>query len=367
MGNIRQVIKMAAQNIVLPLVYRSAGGSQVDRDLVVFADAHHDSRPENMELLRQQLEKDFKIRECYLDTGKAGAGTTFRFMRDFMKLYAKAGTVVICDNFLPVASCKKKQQTRVVQLWHACGALKKFGYDTEDDIPANYRGNVFQNIDLVTVSSEACIEPFASAMKRRKDQVQALGVSRSDRFLDDAWNERCRRQFYEAYPQAKGKKVVLWAPTFRGSAGDPLLGDFDLDSLQKELGEDYLVLARLHPHMEKKFGTGNCSIPTDELFPVTDVLIADYSSLIYEYLLYGKALVKYTPDYDTYTAKRGFYHPYEEIPGSWVRRQDELAQAVREADTPANAEKQKAFLNKFMSACDGHATERIAEWIREHR
>ena len=71
-------------------------------------------------------------------------------MFEFMKLYAVSQTVVICDNFLPVASCRKRKGTKVIQLWHAGGALKKFGYDTADDIPAYYKGNVMANLPLVT-------------------------------------------------------------------------------------------------------------------------------------------------------------------------------------------------------------------------
>ena len=260
----------------------------------------------------------------------------------------------------------------MIQLWHACGCYKKFGYDAKDDIPENYHGaNVYRNADLVTVSGEAAVKPFASAMRLPESVVRPVGVSRTDLYRSRNWSRRCRERFYEKYPEAAGKKVVLWAPTFRGNAGAPEKTDIDIAALQEKLGEEYLVLTRLHPHMMRA-GAANeaaraaaCPIPTEELYPVTDVLIADYSSLIYEYLLFGHPLVLYCPDLDRYRSERGFYMDISEIPGETVTKRDMdlLAEAVKRAHT--DEDRLKEFLDRYMSACDGMATERIARWMKE--
>ena len=105
-----------------------------------------------------------------------------------------------------------------------------------------------------------------------------------------------------------------------------------------------------------------CTIPTEELYPVADVLIADYSSLIYEYLLIGKALVLYVPDLEEYRSRRGFYMNIEEIPAQIVTQQAELAEAVRNGgQTP-----REHFLRTYMEMCDGRATGRIAKWMNEN-
>lgn len=403
---LKQYCKMFAQNCVLPFYYTLCRQAKMEKRLVIFADAHHNSRPGNMDSLYEYLtEKDgsgkqdedgrngtrpgggnttagkknerFRIMELYLDYQNASFGAVMRHMLRFMKYYARAEYVVICDNFLPVASCKKRPETKVIQLWHACGAYKKFGYDTEDDIPKNYHGNVFRNIDLVTVSADCCVKPFASAMRLPEECVRPLGVCRTDVYFQKDWQESCRREFYQAYPQAKGKKIALWAPTFRGKAGEPELLDLDLKRLQASLGEEWLVLTRVHPHMMKKYGKDNCSIVTERLFPVTDVLIADYSSLIYEYLLFGKPLVLYVPDLKHYEEQRGFYLKIEEIPGQRIEREEELPHAIEEAyvlwqkdrklqdGDREGSEKKKLsiFMERYMSGCDGHATERVAAYM----
>jgi CDP-ribitol ribitolphosphotransferase len=299
-----------------------------------------------------------------------------------MKKYSGAGFVILCDNFLPAASCRKKRQTKVIQLWHACGCYKKFGYDAPDDIPPDYRGgNVYGNTDLVTVSGKACVRAFAGAMRLPERKVRALGVSRTDLLLDEGWRQRCRERFYVKYPQARGKKVLLWAPTFRGNAGRPEGISLDLSALQAALGEDWLVLSRLHPHMmhERKPSAALqsvdadpffCGIPTEELYPVTDVLAADYSSLIYEYLLFRKPIVLFVPDLEEYRAKRGFYMDITRIPGALVTSEQDLPGAIRKAVSGTRTEDAEAigrFLHVYMGACDGHATERIVQWMRQSR
>ncbi len=382
---IKQYIKMISQNFLLPLCYRIGCRRKMIPGLVVFADAHHDARPENMNLLYQRFSEKksgnrIQIRECYLNYQTHGPVTVLKQMCRFMRWYAQAEYVIICDNFLPAASCRKRKSTKVIQLWHACGAFKKFGYDTEDDIPRNYHGNVFKNIDLVTVSAEACVKPFASAMRLPQQCVKPMGVSRTDIYFDEAWRNKCQSDFYRQYPQAKGKKVVLWAPTFRGNPGHPKLIEMDLKKLQKELGEEWFVLCRVHPHMHEQYKNEDCSIPTERLFAVTDVLIADYSSLIFEYLLFDGVLVLYVPDLQEYQEQRGFYLNFSEIPGYVTDREELLAETVRKAGTAgANAdftgqiqrqnqsmeEKKKQFTEKYMSECDGSATERIVNYMVE--
>lgn len=357
--------------MVLPVCYTMNRWRKTDPHLVVFADAHHTERPAAMELLYRKLKADgtYRIAEHYLDYGKAGAAAVALHSIRFMKLYAQAGFVVICDNFLPAASCRKKPQTKVIQLWHACGCYKKFGYDAKDDIPPNYRGaNVYRNADLVTVSGKSAVKPFASAMRLPLSCVRAVGVSRTDLYFDAKWREDCREAFYRRYPQARGKKVVLWAPTFRGNAGMTESIRLDLENLQKELGDGYLVLARLHPHMisgsggRHDPGVFHCPIQTEQLYPVTDILIADYSSLVYEYLLFGKPVVLYVPDLEAYRRRRGFYMDISQIPGIIVQKEEDLAQAVRTAQT--EEELVTPFLKRYMGACDGCATERVSEWMR---
>ena len=87
------------------------------------------------------------------------------------------------------------------------------------------------------------------------------------------------------------KKIAVWAPTFRGNAAQPyLIGLSDIQRAAAALGDDWQLLIKAHPHIDAHGQVSNCTIPTEELFAVADVLITDYSSVMFDYLLYKSRL-----------------------------------------------------------------------------
>lgn len=365
----RQYVKMAVQNMLLPAVYQMMKPKEIEKGLVIFADAHNQKAPSGMEPLLREVKRRGKldVMEIYDDYQQISFWRLLRRMLYFMKYYARAEYVVICDNFLPVASCRKRKETTVIQLWHGCGAFKKFGYDTDGDIPAFYKGNVFRNYDLVTVSAPGCARHFQSAMRLPRNVFVPLGVCRTDKFFKESYNRACRELFYRRYAQARGKKIVLWAPTFRGSPADPRLDQYeDIAKLENELPDDVFVIIKVHPHLAKKYPYDNCELTTDRLLPVTDLLITDYSSIIFEYSIYKKPMLFYAPDMEAYGVERGFYMDYRTLPGTIVTRREDLAGEImrvlaQEKEASAAVEK---FYETYMSGCDGHATKRLADWMR---
>ena len=362
----RQLIKMAVQNVLLPLVYQLKKPGQIEKGLVVFADAHHDHVPPSMQPLVREVRRRGKLRvvQIYDDYQQISFPRLFYRMMHFMKYYAKAEYVVICDNFLPAASCKKRKETTVIQLWHGCGAFKKFGYDTPGDIPAFYKGNVFRNSDIVTVSAPGCVPHFQGAMRLPRQVFQPFGVCRTDKFFRESYNRKCKELFEMTHPGKQGKKVVLWAPTFRGYPADPKLEQYeDIVKMAGQLPEDVFVVIKVHPLLTKKYPYDNSSMTTDQLLPVTDLLITDYSSIIFEYSIYQKPMLFYAPDMEEYGADRGFYLDYQKLPGKIVTRPEQLAQEVLHVLSEDHGETAdvKAFYEEYMSGCDGRVTKRLAD------
>ena len=128
-------------------------------------------------------------------------------------------------------------------------------------------------------------------------------------------------------------------------------------------------------HQEKRCGdefmdviyhTGKMEI--EELLCTCDLCISDYSSLIFEYSLFERPLVFFAYDLEEYGDWRGFYYDYEELtPGPVLRTTVEVIQYIRETEKEFDPERIRAFRNKFMSACDGHATDRLIELVTERR
>lgn len=359
---VKQYLKMGVQNFFLPVVYQICRKKEINRNLVLFVDAHHTALPFSMRCLYEAVKKAGMCTEIIVsDYGRESFVKNLKSMMHFMKAYANAGYVVICDNFLPAASCKKRPETVVIQLWHGCGALKKFGYDAKEDIPSYYKGNVLKNCDCVTVSSSWCIPYFSSAMKLPKERFLVSGISRTDLYYQKDFLKCVKRRFYKEYPQAYGKKIILWAPTFRGNASmAEVCGEKEIDDLAGKLGDEYYVIKSLHPHLMQRTVSEN-DLTTEELLVVTDLLITDYSSILFDYLIFRKPLVLFAPDLEIYEKKRGFYMDYHSLPGMLVTDGKELYHGVLREFGVNDFTKYEEMFQVYMGACDGQATKRIME------
>lgn len=367
---VKQIIKMIFQQVILPVIYNIYAVKPVIPNTVILADAHHDEIPFSMLAIKDELMQhpELQITELYWNNSSCSVLGIFRNMACFMKKYATAETVIICDNFLPAASCRKRKGTSVIQLWHACGAFKKFGYDTSADIPSYYKGNVLANCDLVTVSSQICVKPFSSAMRLPEKTVRPVGVSRTDLYFNDTFNQACRNQFFSQYPNAQGKKIVLWVPTFRGNPGiASVKGLDDILHARDQLKDTHYFIIKLHPHTQAHIEGTNCNISSEELLPVADVVITDYSSILFDAMIYKHPLILFVPDLDEYLDNRGFYLDYNTLPGLRAQNLEQLLQILTDEDLLHSSVNKvyTDFYDKYMASCDGHSTKRIINYIKK--
>ena len=365
---IRQIIKMMAQHVLFPIYYFFCCRKPVRKGLVVFADEHKTVCPSSMQRLHDALllQHSFTVMDDFFDLQALSALSGMRRMLAFMKLYAQAEFVILQDNFLPVSSCRKRKGTKVIQLWHGCGAFKRFGYDAKDDIPRVYKGNVYKNYDLVTVSSPYCRPFFTSAMRiKHPNIVRAYGSSYTDCYFDEAYKHAMREKFERIYGVKDGRTVIVWAPTFRGNAGQQNAGERTIgETWIDRLAENpaYLVIKSLHPHMLKRGELQ--AMTTGELLFSADMLITDYSSVMFEYLLLDRPLLLFAPDLEVYRQARGWYLDYKELPGRIVTQGETLASAVAETlQEDPYKEGRKEFGTRYMSRCDGNATRRLVHYM----
>ena len=128
-------------------------------------------------------------------------------------------------------------------------------------------------------------------------------------------------------------------------------------------------LAKGAPYPYERYLDGvTCLDVSDEditdLMLASDLMITDYSSAIFEYLLTDKPVIYYVYDIEQYAGARGLFFDFEEyLYGETARDQEELVRAVKAANLME--ERRQQFRDKFMSACDGHATERVRKLIFE--
>lgn len=364
---VKQFMKMVTQHIILPSVYNFYRRKTVSKKLVIFADAHHNTLPPSMRYMYEKIKADgYTVLEFFLDFGNSSVIQIIKHMISFMKAYAQAGCVFLCDYYLPASSCEKKAETVLVQLWHACGAYKKFGYDAKDDIPNMYKGKLFKNCDLVTVSASYCVPIYTNAMRVPEGVVNATGISRTDIFYDVNYQKENKKQFYEEYPQAKGKKLLLWAPTFRGNAANPIVYGLDtILKVQEFYKNEWYIIIKVHPHVEAKQKISNCTMDTENLLSFIDLLVTDYSSILFDYLLFEKPFLLFAEDFGKYESERGFYLDINSFPGKILTTEIELIQAINQNFSEEYRKELKFCREYHMGSCDGMATERIIKWIRE--
>ncbi len=170
----------------------------------------------------------------------------------------------------------------------------------------------------------------------------------------------------------ENKKLILYAPTYRGSVRSAVSPDqLDILQLKEELGDGYLLLVRQHPFVKKKaeipkeakdFAYDVSGLRIEDLIMASDLLVTDYSSIVFEYSLFEKPMIFFAYDLEDYGKQRGFYYPVREMmPGPVCSTTHDVSRTIRRTETGFDLMSVRAFKYRFMGACDGHATGRVLQ------
>ena len=209
----------------------------------------------------------------------------------------------------------------------------------------------------------------------RPEVLKATGISRTDVFFDPDFIAKAYEKLHQQMPESKGRKVILYAPTFRGRVAHGEAPDkLDIPMFQKALGEEYVLLIKQHPLVRVRPEVPKeCrgfamdvteTMAIDDLLCVADICISDYSSLVFEYSLFEKPMIFFAYDKAEYDDWRGFYYNYEEMtPGPICTENEEMLDYILHLDTRFDKQQIIDFKYKFMRSCDGHATERILDMV----
>ena len=293
---------------------------------------------------------------------------------------ATSRAFIVDDYFFPLYVVRPRQGTTVLQTWHASGAFKQFGYSVLDksfgaDEALTDRVAIHSNYDVCLVSSASVAPHYAEAFRLPLDRfVSRLGIPRTDVLFGADRIARLVTDLRGRYAIPDGRRVILYAPTFRGdSIADARFDDaLDLRLLRDALGDDHVVLVRLHPFIRERapidpaltgFAIDVSAHPDiNELLLVSDLLITDYSSVIYEYSLLGRPMVFFAPDHEAYERERGFYFDYRSgVPGPVFETTDDVARHIREG--PFDSARVEAFRRASFDVADGGATARVIDEI----
>ena len=366
--------------IVFPLGYKHyIKGKKIKRKKAVFVEVRFDEITDSFRLVYDRMKADgFDVHEQFIENIKPGKWGYIKRCLRMLEDISDAHYVFLNDACNVTSCIPLRKGTKIYQLWHACGAFKKFGMSTAELIFGDNRKSLekypnYGNLSYVTVSSPEVIWAYEEAMnlKDTKTQVVATGVSRTDVFYDQHFIEQSKAAVYSVCPAAENKKIILYAPTFRGRVAKAESPDcLDIPAMKRALGDEYVLLIKHHPFVKQPpVVPEDCadfamdvtkSLEIDQLLCASDVCVSDYSSLIFEYSLFERPMIFFAYDLDDYFDWRGFYYNYDELtPGPVVQETEEIIDYIRHLDARFDQAQVHAFKEKFMSSCDGHATDRI--------
>ena len=273
----------------------------------VFSIMTHDESPSgNIRTLTKYLSKVGKYSFYYVSKEERKAYFHLLFVLPFVMSRAE---IILMDNaFMPMSFFKVRKETKVLQLWHGTGSIKKFGQDSNTGRLRELEKRHNANIDCLFVNSAGLVREYAGAFGVPESKVYATGLPRTD-WLLTLLSDKDRAEKIEEISgniakfmgggSLKDKKIILYAPTFRDNETDNPKLHMNVSKLAETLPDDYLIFLKLHPFVSRTFkgsdlpaGIINVSDYQDlnELMVVSCGLITDYSSIIFDYVVLDKPM-----------------------------------------------------------------------------
>lgn len=245
-----------------------------------------------------------------------------------------------------LAAVRFKKDVICVQLWHAAGAVKKFGWSDPETAKRSSRAKkrfqkVYNQFNYIPVGSQQMAEIFLEAFHISENRILYTGVPQTDFYFHEDSMKTGLEQVYVRYPQLKGKKVILYAPTFRKDSLHHLKMEFDINQFLRTLDNNHILLIRIHPSVHDA-----SRIPADprillvseypqinDLLTVSDILVTDYSSIPVEFSLLEKKMIFFTYDLESYSRFQGLWSIDDLFfPGPIARTTAEVIAHIKEPD-----------------------------------
>lgn len=276
----------------------------------------------------------------------------------------------------------KRPEQKYLMLWHGGVALKKIEKDAEDKLRYSY-------LKKARIDSEVCDLMISGCRFQTKllkesfwysGEILERGIPRCDIFFDTGRHMAIEAEIRSRYSIPSDDKIVLYAPTFRADHSiDPYIIDWGkvIPELDKIFGyTGVTVLLRLHPNLIGKVDTSSLTCHdhvTDVtrypdmqgLLCITDMLITDYSSSMFDIGMLRKPCVLYATDIEKYN--RGYYFRFDEMPFPLARNEQELLEKIRNFNTEEYLKNLDNFYDKHIGMVEnGNSSKALSEWMTSH-
>ena len=293
------------------------------------------------------------------------------------RIYHLSTAKVWVDDCRKGARFKKKGQI-YLQTWHGF-ALKRIERDASNALPAYYPDYAQRDADQtdVMISGSRFMTRCYETAFWYSGPIEEFGSPRNDLLFHPP--TALRAQICKKLGVDPVKKLVIYAPTFRADGSlEPYSLDIPrvLDAFDRRFGGSHCMLLRLHPNLDAKSDALSCDNRTtfnatrypdmQELLAVADVVITDYSSLMFDFALTGRPCFQFATDIAAYRQDRSFNFSLDALPFPLAENNDQLLQAIAAYDPEIARKNWQAFAQENGICEDGHAAKRCADWILKH-
>lgn len=346
---------MSLRKIQNKILYLSRQSNEKSDDMLMLEAEIKKLSPETMQVFRlRRLKDESAISLSYI----------FSIFADMWEM--ASAKVIITDTYsIPVSCLPHKNTQKVVQIWHAMGAVKRFSLQAAGKAQGRDLGiakamHMHENYDYVLAPSKATGKIYCEAFGCKEENIKLLCLPRVDVILD---GQNKRNEFLQCNPDFQGKEIVAYVPTFRDN------DDAYAEKLYKAFSgnEKYKLAISSHP-LSKTSEQGlykiNGSFSSLDLMKLADIVITDYSACAFEASLLEKPLYFYVPDYEIYKSEQGLnVDVLTELPD--VSFTDEVALVTALNTEGYDFTKSDAFSNKYVESKITNNTELLAKFIKE--
>ena len=377
--------------------------NEIDEKMIIFESFMGRTYSDNPRAIYEEMLKDDKYKDFRFiwafkkpmeknDIEQLSRATIIKYNSlDYYKYYSKA-KYFVSNSRIPEA-IKPREGQVYIQTWHGT-PLKRLGYDltTEGgnalnslkDMQNKYKADA-ERYSYLLAPSKFCTEKFTSCFNLKENNpncnIIEEGYPRND-FLSNYTQKDIENIKNELNINNIGnKKIILYAPTWRDNQHTSGVGytykvDVDFDLLQKELGNEYIILFRAHYFVANSFDFEKYKgfiydvshyESINDLYVVADMLITDYSSVFFDYAILKRPIIFYMYDLKAYQEDiRGFYIDLKELPGNIVENEKDLIIEINNMKNNFKYdERYQKFHDKFNSLEDGGSTKRVLKKIME--
>lgn len=276
--------------------------------------------------------------------------------------------VCVLDGYsIPISILKHKKNLEIIQIWHASGAIKKFGYQSLNKKEGRGIGvakvmQMHKNYSHVIAPSVETAKFYEEAFNVAREKIILNGLPRLDYILDKEQENVLTKKFYKDYPKYKNKKIILYVPTFRKESNNStylkkLISNIDFSK--------YALIIKPHPLDKTKNifkYTVNKKYSTYDLLKIADYIITDYSAVAFEASILDKPLYFYVYDIEEYEKVRGLnVNLFNEMKSSTSKNIKDIIKNIE--NNEYNFEELEEFKTKYMGKDYYNNTKKLVDFI----